>query len=320
MQKSARVIQVPSSRGLISVRFETERTGATMDRMIRLYVEGTEVGNKHVAYDLPAGVHHASVSTWRKYQDARQGNLVVRSGFGLCGCYDSYDQSAPLNPRHPESDTEHACGCIEIMKCLGWYYPMLLAPGYFGRAETLLKYHDTGENFYGDHPDDGSQNRDEKDFTELMELAATVADLPITEQRQLIEDFVHFQSPLFPNYPQNEAEMVQLARAVDKLETILSAAAYEKAGAGGTLVYKEQHSGGITGQDRYFIDEIGDSSILASWLAHTVRDYHMYYGFPYVLDIVRAAVIDVRGEWFPWFDRFCESHQIPLENVVHPFL
>lgn len=264
-------------------------------------------------------IHPFSLDIWRRYETVRLGNLVIRSGFGLCGCYDSY-QPEP-NPRRQESDTEHASGCVELVRSLAAYYPNLLLPRLYPRLEHLLKDHDIGENNYGDQPDDGSQNRTEKDQVELTSFVLATARLPDEIRRLAIEDFIRFQTPLDPVHPKELAQMAQLAKVVDKLETILSSAIYEKAGFPGDLTYKRSHYGGITAQDQFFIHASDDDpTILASWLAHATHNYHSYYGFPYVLDIVKAAVIDIRGQWFPWFDRFCKKQGIPKQHIIHPYL
>jgi len=267
-------------------------------------------------------IHPSSLKIWRRYETNHLGNYVIRSGLGFCGAYGpSYNPDAPPNFRRPESDTEHASGCVELMYCLQIFYPNLLTPELFYRAEHLLKNHDIGENHYGDRPDDGSQDKSEKDRIELKGFILAASYLPTSARTTAISDFVCFQNPLSPHHSPDVARLAQLARVVDKLEAILSGIAHEKLGVSGDMQYKEQHYTPLTDQDRHFIAEAGsDSSLVASWLTHATYDYHQYYGFPYVFDIVKAAVIDVRGTWFPWFNDFCKHNHIPENHIFHPLL
>lgn len=300
----------------------------------------------HTIPDYPS-IHHHSYAIWRRYCHSHASNFVIRSGCGLCGCYD-YDPSAERSYRKPESVTDHACGCVELVRLLQTFYPNLLTPNEFERAQNLLSNHDIGENKTDDTPDDGSGDKDAKDYAELTAFISTVIDLPKSVRNVLVSDFIKFQDPLATNLAyeriktdmlntssasanivkayllseaHNDIKVIQLCKAVDKLEAILSSAFFEKHGIKGDLLYKEATFSQLTNQDRSYIDcAEGDSSITAAWLAHVVDEWHACYGFPIVLDIAKAAVIDVRGQWFPWFDRFCANHSIPKEHVTHPVL
>jgi len=314
-------IKLTTSTGDIEVSFYVTTESVVTTEHVVIAQNGTLIAHRSYVLDYPAGIYPSSLDIWRRYECVRRGNLVTRSGFGLCGCYGAYDPYSPPNPRHQESDTEHASGCVELVRSLQTYYPCLLTPELYRRTEHLLKDHDLGENDYGDQPDDGSQNRAEKNQAELVSFALASARLPANLREIAISDFVCFQDSTFTDRPAEIVHLVQLAKIIDKSEAVLSGIAYEKAGAPGDLFYKEHHYDTLTAQDRHFIAETdGDSSIVAGWLAHVVRDYHTYYGFPYVLDIIRAAVIDARGSWFPWFDEFCERNHVPKEHTTHPLL
>lgn len=271
-----------------------------------------------------AHIYPDSARIWRFYQQAHAGNFVNRSGFGACEVYgDDYQLGAPIDPHRIESTTEHASGCVAVLESLQWFYPQLLNNSGFERAKKLLRYHDLGENTYGDHMDDGSQNVDEKDWVELCSFASSIASLPAADREELIRDFIYFQNPTDSHIIRNIDlwQYVQLARVIDKLEAILSATFYESMGASGSLEYKDKHHGLLTERDRQSIrDTDGDTSIVATWLAPVLKQYHTFYGFPYVFDIVRAAVCDIRGAWFPWFEKFCDQYRIPPEHIIHPYL
>lgn len=314
-------IKIVTSAGDIEVNFYVTAGSAVETQHVSVLQNGHQITKRAYPIKQFANIHPNSLDIWRRYECIRLGNLVVRSGFGLCGCYENYHPDSPPNPRHPESDTEHASGCVELVRSLQAYYPELLTPELYHRAEHLLKDHDLGENEYGDRPDDGSQNRSEKDQAELVGFALAVARLPAALRETAISDFICFQDPTFTGYSEEVAHLVQLAKVIDKFEAILSGAVYEKSGAPGDLFYKEHHYSALTAQDRHFIQEChGDSSIVAGWLAHATHDYHAYYGFPYMLDVVKAAIIDIRGAWFPWFDEFCNHNHIPKGHTTHPLL
>ena len=163
-------IKIVTSTGDIEVNFYVTVDSTVTTQHIVITQNGTPIA--HHSYDLnyPTGIHPASLDIWRRYERVRLGNLVIRSGFGLCGCYEYYDPYALPNPRHQESDTEHASGCVELIRSLEAYYPDLLTPELYRRAKHLLKDHDLGENEYGDRPDDGSQNRSEKTRPSSLDL------------------------------------------------------------------------------------------------------------------------------------------------------
>ncbi len=266
--------------------------------------------------------HPNSRKIWDLYRETHDGNMVIRSGLGLCGCYENYDPAKGVDTHFPESVTAHVNGCLTIAQSLRMFYPYLLTPDGFQRLELLLKYHDIGENVYHDQPDDGSQDTFEKDQIELSSFIETVMVLPDQIRNCLIKDFIHFQDARY-NYSADSSrfKLIQLAKVIDKFEAILSGLCYERFGIIGDLAYKDQHYGQLTSQDRYFINEIGgDSTLVSSWFAHTLHDYHEFYGFPFVLDILRVGVHEVRGQWFSWFDDFCKRHHIPDADIKLPSL
>lgn len=262
-----------------------------------------------------------STKMWQLYKQARHGNLVVRSGLGLCGCYDDYDPNAAPNPRHVESVTEHASGCITLAQGLVNNYQEILPAQLHSRLTFLLRYHDIGENSYADRPDDGSQNVSEKEAVELAEFAMLTLNFTSTFRETAIKDFAQFLDAKTA-YDSNDQECFrvgQLARLIDKFEAVLSGVFYEKNGIQGDLKNKQLNYGPLTDQDQYYVDATGGASALVDvWSAHLVCGYYQFQDFPYLLDVLRAAVIDTRGLWFPWFDEFCAKHHIPESSIQKP--
>lgn len=328
-------IKIPSSHGIVEVVFFTDANSVPQ---ASVQINGVQVFQS--AHSIPNGseFHPTSRAIWRKYCYTHSNNFITRSGFGLCGCYD-YDPSTPRNYRNPESVSEHTHGCVELAKNLCYFYPDLLSDNEFRRLENLLQNHDLGENPRGDQPDDGSADKSAKDCAELVEFVSATLDLPNHIRNTLVSDFIKFQDPLYTNLEVqritdteyasgftkfaditsavSDAKVIQLAKVIDKAEAILSAVFYELHDAKGDLSYKEATFGGLTELDRSHIrDTCGDSSIAIAWMVHMVKDWHTCYGFPYVFDIVKAAIIELRGEWFPWFDHFCADHHIPQDHIT----
>lgn len=288
------VISVRTSTGVIEVCYKHDPL-TSLAQEVTISINGVPLGSNQSKSPYPDGVLPSSVDIWQKYQHAHYGNFVVRNGFGLCGCYgNDYTYGDPPNYLRQESDTEHACGCVELINNLSYHYPALLSSYLYERAEILLKNHDLGENSCGDIPDDGNQDPSSKNRNELENFVAVALHLPVTIRQNLVADFIRFQDPLFPDYPPAISRMIQLAKAVDKIEAVLSAILREKLSHRGDLTFKNT-IGGISVRDQAYIDAIGSSTVVDVWLAHAVHQYHMCYGFPYLLDIVKAAVLEVRG-------------------------
>lgn len=151
-------IKVMTDIGEICVQMKTKLSSDTYTYTIEVNSPDHPVNDYQTnTIRLADNISATSTLIWQHYQLAHQGNLVIRSGFGLLGCYgDLYQQAIAEHDllRRPESDTEHASGCVQLVKSFANHYPGLLKPNLYRRAENLLKYHDIGENQYGDHPDD----------------------------------------------------------------------------------------------------------------------------------------------------------------------
>lgn len=265
-------------------------------------------------------VHPNSVNIWQRYEYVHRTNFVIRSGFARCGCYGTSFRQSYLNGHdyfRPESVTEHANGCLEILHCLESFYPKLLSKDEYHRAWFLLKDHDNGEIIVNDQPDNGTQDAN-KHEREWQAFEQSVQYFPDNVAFALKRDFSAFQQPLMP-FPNELNRLAQLARVIDKNEALLSGLFYEAYGTPGDLCHHKSIEQ-LSESDQVFIRQTGSTKLVDVFTAHVLRDYHMYYSFPYVFDIVRAGVIAVRKQWFDWIDDFCANHQIPPEYIVHPLL
>lgn len=315
-------IRVPADNGDVNVEYLDVKYPNMATHEVIVSMGQNQSVKESNPIKLSSAVHPDSSRIYDFYRNVHRGNFVPRSGFGACGGYGhGYTPSSAPNYHRIESDTEHANGCMALLSGLQKFYPHLLSHEDFHQAGELLQLHDIGENDNGDVMDDGSRKHAERDYAELLSFAASIAHLPCGIRESLIKDFIYFQNPLDSNIPSNAIQRIQTARSIDKLEAILSGAFYEAHGTKPTLQYKDEHFGLLTERDRRSIVETeGDTSIVATWLVQVVIHYHACYSFPYVFDVVKAAIIDLRGEWFPWFDNFCTRHQIPPQHVNHPGL
>ncbi len=237
---------------------------------------------------------------WQMYKKVREGDLVIRSGFGLCGVYD-YDPNSEINYRRPESDSEHANCCVEIARNISRAYPGLFSLKEWLRIFDLLKYHDLGEVAYGDVPDDGTRDAKEKNTTELAAFRKAVSHLPEMHAKVLIQDFKDFQALDFGPAPKMDAfqyKLVSFCKLCDKMDAVLRAIVYELNGVGGDLDYKAKHHPPVSSRDAFYASCTGTTKIAPNWALHFLDFCHGYPHFSFFFAILRAAVCEVNGGFF----------------------
>lgn len=279
---------------------------------------------------------------WNGYLRLRLQDLTVRSGMILYGAYpqmkgivsptakvatlltkDKFDYTG-AGTKHPETVSMHTLGCIGLLCALIDEFPKLFVceprPINFSRSHrevlqikdrliTLFLVHDGGEPFEVDFPDDGSWEKEMKNAIELEYFKINIRNISCREVKiQLIKDFVGFQNPtvanLFDGWRDYDQKIVQLAKLIDKVDAIFATLKNEKEGHPGFISKKEE----ITTQDQYFIDLCGTSAIADCWAAHFVANYHEFYGFDIIMNLLYVAVVDTRGKWYTWWDKFCEAY------------
>ena len=255
---------------------------------------------------------------WQTYKNVRAGDLVVRSGFGLCGVYE-FDPNAGPNYRHPESDTEHAAGCIEIARCLMRAYPQIFTTDEWLRIFDLLKYHDLGETAYGDHPDDGTQDTEEKNSIELSTFTKLVAFLLSDGDDNLLQDFQSFQNlDSKSKHDDPRYYLASFCKLCDKLDAVLHAIIYELNGVGGDLAYKEQCYDSLSDRDAYYILLTGTTKIAPNWAIHFMDSCHIYPHFAMFFGILESAVREVNdGDFYDWLEKAQVTLGIPDEHLYY---
>jgi len=271
-------------------------------------------------------------------------DLVIRSGVTLCGAYPEAYGISPMaevaillpdnsfrytghGTKHPETNSMHAFGCINLLYLLTDEFPRLfLREGHSveiglydrdllrarDRLARLFAYHDSSESFSGDVPDDGSCPAKDKKALDLKYFLENVKCLEPEVREQLICDFVNFQYPtatgLYKFQSDYDRKLIQIAKLIDKLDAVLVTLKDELEGHPGFLSEKKKNYGSITKQDQSYIDLCGTSAIADCWAAHFAVDYHEFYGFDVMMNILYVAVMETRGEWYCWWDKLCQMY------------
>ncbi|MBP5512097.1 hypothetical protein J6X90_01790 [Candidatus Saccharibacteria bacterium] len=244
------------------------------------------------------------LSIWEMCKNYRSNDSVVRSGSGLCGVY-------PFDPKHPvmknyiESDTLHSTTVEELARNIFRFYPDLFSKPDQDRIIDLLRYHDLGETI--DNPDDGSKDHEEKFDEELETFVGKISSLPKTKQEALIRDFIIFENAGLECWSEEDKRIMQFAKLCDKTDAPLGALLYELQDRHGSLLYKKEHFGGITGQDQKYANEIGEFSQAGIWTAHMIDTYMYFEYIEIFIEIIIEACKDVRGFVFPWLWEFCKK-------------
>lgn len=271
---------------------------------------------------------------WRGLVTQRLQDLTIRSGVAYCGVYPgtkipeyppaNYDASGRITYTGtgcdiPETVTHHVRSCIALTRLLSNEFPTLFAPDPLTARDniiSLFEHHDGDEPFSGDAPDDGSQDKRTKNYRELQTFIRNIAYLSDSNLKaRLIKAFVHFQyctppHALYRGWTAQERDTAQLTRLIDKADAVFSTLLAERTGHAGRLAYKAHHYGNVTDDDAHYIELCGTDRIADTWAAHFLYSYHSYYGFREILSVLHAAVLEVRGTWYPWWDDVCKVYGI----------
>lgn len=258
---------------------------------------------------------------WQIYKNVRKGDLVIRSGFGLCGVY-KYLADGPIDYRRPESDSEHTCGCIEIARNLSRAFPELFFVEEWLRIFDLLKYHDLGEITYGDRPDDGTQNTKEKNTVELDTFMEVISPLPTHQANILLQDFLSFQKLDSGLASQNASYNIAcFCKLCDKLDAVLHAIFYELNGVGGDLSYKEQFHSPLSKRDKFYIQQTGTTKIAPNWAIHFLDICHNYPHFAMFFRILESAVKEINGgKFYDWLPKAQKTFGITNEQLHYCYV
>ena len=94
------------------------------------------------------------------------------------------------------------------------------------------------------------------------------------------------------------SKLGQFLYCADKVEAVLQGLIYEDEGRGGDLKIKKDW----TSQDRRGSETTGSTALADVWAVHFLEVTSKMYAQKLFIGILRAAVEDVRGEWFAWIN------------------
>lgn len=227
---------------------------------------------------------------WRNYAVFKRQTSVARAGFARMGIYPATSDGR-TEPQRSESVAEHVYGTLALLDELAMFCPEVISESETLRCMRILLKHEVGEGEIGDIPDDGRRDEVRKNNDELGAMVRYVEGLPPQYGMRVLCDFVEFQS--------KSSRLAQIAYCIDKVETVLQCVLYEQDGrdqgcASETLIQS------LSEQDRKYMQKTGSTRIVDNWSAHFLDLIQDFECAPVFVEILRAAVEDVRGEWFTW--------------------
>lgn len=252
------------------------------------------------------------VRIWHGYKIYEMGEFTLRSGVGLIGLTDManpHETIAERFYRRGESILEHTSKLAYLCSTFSSNFPggfNALNPftdrfykSDSGIIEDWLIFavaltHDIPEVFTGDIPDDGSRAHADKDEIERMLYEEKIAPAYSHEDYMLIREF-------FNSFQNHDTPAGRALYCLDKLEAVLQLLWLERYEAYGLITAKLSP----TGQDIHYMKLTGTPCATDCWAAHLkdrIKDFptaitRHIYGVLYV------AVMDIRGEWFPWWNK-----------------
>lgn len=263
---------------------------------------------------------------WKTYKESRKCDYINRVGFYRYGIAYEADivlqnmkssggltdsqlklleyELTKIDPRSknkPESVSEHSLGTIELVMGISRFFPNKIPQSELYRYIRLLKYHDVAEKDVGDIADDGTRDEDDKNRREYESTKAFVIDWPENEKEHFLRDYKAFQEPYNDKLSLDERKFVQICYLCDKTDAILKAIVYEIYGQFGGL--NPLTSSPV---DRKEVERIGTDNAVDCW---TYRYFEKEWARPsycreIFIGIIKAAILDVRGEWFSWANKF----------------
>lgn len=230
---------------------------------------------------------------WRNYATFKRQTLVMRAGFARMGIYPGTPDGR-TEPHRSESVAEHVLGALDLLDEIAMFCPEAMSEMETLRCIRLLLKHEVGESEIGDIPDDGRRNEMQKNESELRAMMQYAETLPAPYSVQMLHDFMDFQN--------KRSTLAQMAYCIDKGETVLQCVLYEQDGRD-VVCADEAMLQGLSEQDRKYMQKTGTTRIVDNWSAHYLDLIQDFWCAPIFVGILRAAVEDVRGEWFPWLEK-----------------
>ena len=228
---------------------------------------------------------------WKHYQNFRKMDLYTRIGFINYGAAkDMY----PTTDLYPETLSQHSFGAVVLLQQIRDWYDKRINRKTLDRAILFMQYHDLGETENGDIPDNQLRNPD-ADNKEYACLKKRLKYAKRNLRKQILRDFKIYNKD--PNTLSVEDRIFRdLCKLADKLDAILRGLIYESSGNFGVLHSKCNHH--VSEGEEKIAEIMGSETLVDIFAASFVMHQHDCYYYDIFYKILKAAVIDIRGDWF----------------------
>ena len=257
----------------------------------------------------------ASCHIWQTYANTRKQDYILRVGFTNYGCHS--DDNHAENYSRAESVAEHTLGTMTLIELMEMFYPDEGSPEIYARCKRLMRFHDLGETAAGDTPDNGTRDKAAINLAEYTCLNENISHLPDEVKEAILNDFDIFNgSPL--ELAGKELKVHELCKLADKTDAILRGLVYERHHHCGHYANVPEGTG--SKRESEYAKIMNSDKLVDIFFAGFIKDYHRYSYFPIFLDIIRAAIIDVREEWYDNWDEIVKKLGISdKEYDLHTF-
>lgn len=253
------------------------------------------------SYDLPPKLYHETKRRgksrkrpyviWKHYQNFRTTDLFMRAGFIN---YGAAKVMHPTTDLCPETLSQHSFGTVVLLQQISDHYGKRIDKKTLDRAMLFMQYHDLGETENGDIPDNLLRDPD----TDKKEYACLKRRLKYAKRKlrkQILRDFkIYNQNP--DTLSVEDRIFRDLCKLTDKLDAILRGLIYESSGYYGILHSNYNHH--ISEGEEKIAEIMGSETLVDIFAASFVMYQHNCYYYDIFYKILKAAVIDIRGEWF----------------------
>ncbi len=252
---------------------------------------------------------------WEGYKLYASTAYVPRRGFELVGLTETIDNaSVPVDEIFEcrgESGLEHQAKTTWLAFAFSENFPDFFDSEFIRQPSKARNYylfylvsavvlnHDVGEVLTGDIPDNGNPMHYTKDATEREVFGNTV--------NQAFGYNCYPMEAMFKQFQDKRTHLGKAMYALDKIEAVLTLLFLESYGHCGVQGDIEK-----TEQDAYYMNVTRSDNPTDCWAAH-VKELIMGYPEEIIeptFELLRVAVLDVRGEMFEWWDRVSQGKDI----------
>ena len=249
---------------------------------------------------------------WKLYEMATEVAMVIRSGSWIYGVYLMPLQDKDFLIDRGESVAEHEHGMAILADAVfRWFKEDAPSDDFYEYAIYSALTHDTGEVVIGDIPDDGLRDEPHKIEAEKLQMEKLAQHMPVEDRWRFLYTYQCFER----RDVDNAGGLGVFLALCDKFESLLRQVRYERDGHIGHL----GACGIVSDRDREVSERVGTDYVLDIWSCAMFDRFESLIGqvklFRDMLGILTAAVIDVRGEAFPWAQRLYFKLGIPVDEL-----